>query len=214
VFAIGLALLPTERCSSDLVSSLTLLEKVAPFEYGLHKSVSIPHMSLMQGVFAETQAALQAIDELDLALVEHSMPVVDLSLWAEKIVFLNVPRSERLQRLHQDVFALWRPLAQGQSADPQIFKSISPGQQASFNATGYPFSQDEYLPHITLGHLLEPVDPVVLPRMNDVMQKNFAALLTFEKLVAFIVEPRGECRRIIGEWNLGPHISEDCLAPL
>ena len=166
----------------------------------------------MQASFADQQTAIDLLQELDFQALRSTargqflrqpMKVVDVSVWATKIVFLNFSLSPELRQLHTDVANLWLPKALRSSADPQSFSDISEGQKQSISATGYPFSYEQYLPHITLAHLKDGNGSAgKIGLMNDLTKTLLPQAIRFERLVAFAVEPLGLCRQIIREWQI------------
>lgn len=228
---VGLALVPSEKDCQAICSLLAESESSGiDFAFALHTSNSIVHLSLMQATFADAQTAVDLLQSLNFLsdsspalativvpapaqalgqFLRQPMKITDISVWASKIVFLNFALGPELKQLHCDVANLWLPEALRASADPQSFDDISEGQKQSIAITGYPFSYDEYLPHITLGHLKNPHDSLAqnrrineLAKLNELLETRLPPAIGFEKLVAFEVEPFGLCRQIIREWKI------------
>ena len=210
---VGLALVPSDRDCQAISSLLSECEsRGVEFAFALNTSNSIAHLSLMQASFADQQTAIDLLQELDFQALESTargqflrqpMKVVDVSVWATKIVFLNFSHNPELRQLHTDVANLWLPKALRSSADPQSFSDISEGQKQSISATGYPFSYEQYLPHITLAHLKDGYGSAEkIGLMNDLIKTRLPEAFRFERLVAFAVEPLGLCRQIIREWQI------------
>jgi hypothetical protein len=201
---LGMALVPTDEATRQVQEFVSLLAVNGfKFDFALHTADSIPHLSLMQAVFDSSDLAIDVVANLKLSELDRNFRINDVSIWATRIVFLNFELSEALKRLHVDVFNLWHAIARSGSADPQTFEGITVGQQESFRKTGYPFSLDEYLPHITLAHLKEKnSDSKDVLRMNELLETSLPRTLAFQKLVVFAVEPLGACRKIIKEWML------------
>jgi hypothetical protein len=163
----------------------------------------IPHLSIMQGVFRHFERAIASLESLEKSKISPRLEVLDVSIWATKILFLNFKEVDWLKQLHQQAFDLWIPISERVSADPQKFQGITPGQQASFDRTGYPFALDQYLPHITLAHLLGNKDNgATLAVLSDLLSKRNLRKVELERLVVFKVEPLGACREIVREWRL------------
>lgn len=201
--ALGLALVPVSEDVERIRHLSNSFEQAGvSFSFALHQDKGlIPHLSIMQGVFADCEAAMAAVERLDKSEIEPSLSVSDLSIWATKILFLNFRKAQWLMRLHQSVFHLWIAVAQRASADPQKFRGITPGQQASFDNTGYPFSLNEYAPHITVGHCSEEGSQSLLLPINSLLSETRLEEIKFRRLVVFKVEPLGACREIIREWR-------------
>ena len=210
---VGLALVPSEKDCQAISSLLCQCESLGvEFAFALNTSNSIAHLSLMQASFDDPQTAIDLLQELDLSALESTavgqflrqpIKVVDVSVWASKIVFLNFVLSPELSQLHTDVANLWLPKALRSSADPQSFSDISEGQKQSISSTGYPFSYEQYLPHITLAHLNDVnCSSEKIALMNDLIKSLLPPAIPFERLVAFAVEPLGLCRQIIQEWQI------------
>ncbi|MBP6746765.1 hypothetical protein KA344_16115 [bacterium] len=211
---VGLALVPSVKDCQAICALLAESERSGvDFAFALHTSNSIVHLSLMQATFDDGQTAVDLLQFLNIASIprflKEPMAITDISVWASKIVFLNFALGPELKQLHCDVANLWLPKALRASADPQSFVGISDGQRQSISSTGYPFSYDEYLPHITLGHLKNPLDSVAktvriseLDKFNELLETCLPPAIRFEKLVAFEVEPLGLCRQIIREWQI------------
>lgn len=210
---VGLALVPSEKDCQAISSLLCECEsRGVQFAFALNTSNSIAHLSLMQASFDDQQTAIDLLQELDFQVLEYTargqflrqpMKVVDVSVWATKIVFLNFSLRPELRQLHTDVANLWLPKALRSSADPQSFSDVSEGQKQSISTTGYPFSYEQYLPHITLAHLKDgngSAEKIGL--MNDLTKTLLPPVIRFERLVAFAVEPLGLCRQIIREWRI------------
>ncbi|MDP3510095.1 MAG: hypothetical protein Q8T09_19140 [Candidatus Melainabacteria bacterium] len=210
---VGLALVPSERDCQAISSLLLECEsRGVEFAFALNTSNSIAHLSLMQASFEDQQTAVDLLQELEFQRLESTargqflrqpVKVVDVSVWATKIIFLNFSLRPELSQLHTNVANLWLPKALRSSADPQSFSDISEGQKQSISATGYPFSYEQYLPHITLAHLKDgngSAEKIGL--MNDVIKALLPQAIRFERLVAFAVEPLGLCRKIIREWQI------------
>lgn len=228
---VGLALVPSEKDCHAICALLAESERSGvDFAFALHTSNSIVHLSLMQATFDDGQTAVDLLQSVNSLTDSYSSPdqiigsapapargqflrqpiaITDISVWASKIVFLNFALGPELKQLHCDVANLWLSKALKASADPQSFVGISDGQRQSIADTGYPFGYEEYLPHITLGHLKNPLDSVAkavrineLDKFNELLETCLPPAIRFEKLVAFEVEPLGLCRQIIREWQI------------
>ena len=156
----------------------------------------------MQAVFSEPDLAIAALDRLDKSKIAPLLSVTGLSLWATKILFLNLELADWLARLHCEAFHAWLPLSKGGSADPQSFQGISDGQKRSFEKTGYPFSLEEFLPHMTLAHFRTAPQLSVLDSFDVLLAESKLAAIAFEQLVLFHVEPLGICRKIVKRWAI------------
>ncbi len=199
-----MALVPTEAARIQVQEFVSALAADGfAFTFALHTADSIPHLSLMQAVFANPAPAIEFIDKLDFSALDKQFQISEISVWATRIVFLNFTLPPQLKRLHVQTFNAWQSIACSGSADPQAFEGITLGQQESFRTTGYPFSLDQYLPHITLAHLQDKdIDGNVVAKMNALREKSMPRVLSFQKLVVFAVEPLGICRKIIKERTL------------
>jgi hypothetical protein len=210
---VGLALIPSQNDCQALHSLLAESEaRGADFDFALNTSNSISHLSLMQATFDNENTPVELLESLNLQslasqhigrILSQPMAVSGISVWAKKIVFLNFVIVPELKQLHCDVANLWLPHALMASADPQSFEGISDGQKQSIGKTGYPFCYDEYLPHITLGHLKNTDHAEAnLMLLNGLLKTDLPQAIFFDSLIAFAVEPLGLCRRIIREWKL------------
>jgi hypothetical protein len=202
---IGLALIPSQteqELVRDFVASLEL--SGCNFGFALHThATSIPHLSVMQGLFENSSEAIEKIEQLDKATIPSLLTVSYLSVWAMKILFLNFVLSESIIKFHTNAFNAWRPIMSTGSADPQDFNGITSGQKESIKTTGYPFSLDEYIPHITLAHFAAPpLSDAILSKANSVLWDSLPTTISFEKLVVFKVEALGLCRDILHEFPL------------
>jgi hypothetical protein len=206
VTPIGLALIPPQEEQElirNFVASLEL--SGCNFGFALHSHASsYPHLSIMQGTFENESEAIEKIAQLDLTTVPSLLTVSYLSVWAMKILFLNFVLPESLLKLHTNAFNAWHPIMSSCSADPQDFHGITSGQRESIKTTGYPFSRNEYIPHITLAHFAAPpLSDAMLSKANNVLWDSLPSMITFERLVAFKVEPLGLCREILQEFPTG-----------
>jgi len=203
---LGLALLPSPT-EQDLIRNFVASLELSGCNFGfaLHShETTYPHISIMQGTFENESEASEKIEQLDLTTVPKLLTVSYLSVWAMKILFLNFVLSESLLKLHTNAFNAWRPIMSNSSADPQDFHGITSGQKESIKTTGYPFSLDEYLPHITIAHFAAPpISDALLSKANNVLWDSLPIMISFEKLVIFKVEPLGLCREFVREYPLG-----------
>ncbi|MBY0548861.1 MAG: 2'-5' RNA ligase family protein [Candidatus Obscuribacterales bacterium] len=197
---IGLALFPLPREIESLRELAAQMETPQQaLSFSIHKRLdAMPHLSLMQGVFENDGVAMEALADLNLESASPTLKVCDVSIWATKIVFLNFERTNLIQELHNQIADRWLAICKKQSADPQAFNGITDGQHKSFSETGYPFSYEEFIPHVTLAHLASPVPNGERPDQMPPLPVS----LTFEKLALFRVEPLGICTKTFAEWPL------------
>lgn len=202
IVPLGIALVPANEHLERVRRLVSACENQGMnFSFALHRDSSlIPHLSIMQGVFADSNEAIAVADAIDRSELVVSLVVSNLSIWARKILFLNFVETNWLKRFHKNAFHSWMPLSKRTSADPQKFTGITAGQQAAYDDTGYPFALAEYAPHITLAHFAEEQSEASkdFPRLLAESELNE---VQFERLVVFKVEPLGACREILREWR-------------
>ncbi len=201
---LGLALIPPQEICEHIRNFVgSMADDGLEFSFALDQSESVPHVSVFQSTFESPDDAIAVVDSMDRSMIEACLHVSELSIWATRILFLNFALPAGLKRFHRNVFREWRKRASRGSADPQFFTGITQGQQASYDQTGYPFSLDQYLPHITLAHLKDPtMGQLLFERKKPLLTKMLPPMIHFEKLVAFTVEPLGICTQIRREWKL------------
>lgn len=209
MIGIGIALVP---CKQDILRIRELTEQLEEskreFSFALHKRKdAIPHLSLLQGVFDDSSVAMEALTGLDPTAIHPILTVKNLNIWATNIVFLNFILSEELLELHNQICDRWFARSSRVSADPQHFTCITEGQRKSFEETGYPFSRQEFLPHITLAHLAVATpnahSTVATPSTHATLPPSaLPESITFEKIALFRVEPLGVLTETIAEWPL------------
>lgn len=193
---LGFALIPNH--TTPLFAVADTVASTHPCSFVMRAGETVPHVSLFQGVYAD----LTRVQEVFAQLTPHPLPreltTCGLSIWAEKIVFLDLTPHPDLQVLHEQIFATFFPLAAGTSADPQAFAGITAGQAASFRETGYPFSRTEYLPHFTIAHL-DRADGGIVPSLNNIECPD---TVTVAELVYFRVGDKGVVTEILGRKTL------------
>lgn len=209
MIGIGIALVPRKQ-DILLIRELTeqLEEPKHKFSFSLHtRTDAIPHLSLLQGVFDDSSVAMEALTGLAPFDINPTLTVMNLSIWATKIVFLNFIPGEELLGLHNQICDRWFARSSRVSADPQQFSGITEGQRKSFEETGYPFSRQEFLPHVTLAHLAVStggahLDMATPTTHATVPPSALPESIIFEKIALFAVKPLGVCTNFLAEWPL------------
>lgn len=207
--SLGFALVP-DRGTQNQIYALAnqLADLKIPFSWRLDSERSVPHVSIFQGVFKSEEEVLGKVRQLNVPSEIKAAKVLGLSLWAEKIVFLDIERTDKLQVFHEEVFDGFFPLASGESADPQDFKGITSGQRDSFSRTGYPFSNAEFLPHFTIAHV--DLKTIGACEANALIEAGKSILeaadlsdsITFERFVVFVVGKLGSFKKVLFERKL------------
>ncbi|MEK7257587.1 MAG: hypothetical protein AAB316_22720, partial [Bacteroidota bacterium] len=128
--------------------------------------------------------------------------ITGTSIWAEKILFLDIKKTGELQRAHKLAFELLFPLCLGKSADPHEFLGISAKEKQSYRKTGYPFSLPAFRPHVTLARL-RPAKRGVMPQLSKKARQHFPnCCIEFSKICIYAVGPHGSCGKILFEQKL------------
>lgn len=204
---LGVALLPESGEQERLYDFTRQIHKKYALSFKMTPQVSVPHVSIFQGHFSCAEWVIEQLKNVELNSVLMNLELSSLSLWARKILFLNLTPNVVLSQLHDTVFQqlFIKPYCSGLSADPQIFQNITEGQRESFFKTGYPFSQKEYLPHFTVAHLnrdkVSDSEKVIDNHLNHLFKDYFGNLkqIIFTKLIVFSVGDLGCCQDIIFE---------------
>ena len=201
---LGVGLVPSSRSVDEVYALVTRIGEAAQLGFATAQGVSIPHLTLFQGKYRSEEEVVERVRTIDFSFFPREARVLDISVWAKKIVFLDLERTEGFRRAHEFVFHALFPLCEGKSADPQKFEGITAGQEKSFEETGYPFSLAEYLPHITLAHLgAVPQDALrEESRLRTAIKDFLPRAVAFEKLVVYRVGPLGSCTDIVWERKL------------
>lgn len=206
VHRLGIGLIPTEEQQEQIYYLVDSLKKEFDLTFATEPGVSIPHLTLFQGVYQDEAQVIDATTSLDLSQVSRYQPIKGVSIWAQKILFLDCERTPSLYHAHLQVFEKLFPLCEGKSADPQNFIDITEDQQRSFNETGYPFSRQEYLPHFTLAHLRDTTlyqNPDTQRQLNRLLEEtSLINGVNFERLVVYRVGPLGACKEFAYERTL------------
>jgi 2'-5' RNA ligase len=198
---LGIGLIPNTTFIEKIYSFTSDLENRYDLIFSVRPGVSIPHLTLFQGRFENEKEIIKLVSEIENFSIKKQS-IQGFSIWARKILFLDCEKCQSLQDLHNRVFKNLSSVNIGNSADPQNFVGITPGQQKSYIETGYPFSLVEYLPHFTLAHFREQPNPETLKEVQKLFQKfGINKTLTFDKLVIYRVGDKGRCKDIIYEKN-------------
>ncbi|HEY5713929.1 MAG TPA: hypothetical protein VIT68_01110 [Candidatus Gracilibacteria bacterium] len=187
---LGIGLIPSPDEIKAIYGLSQDLTQSQDLSFFLQPGISIPHLTLFQGKFSDESAVIKALSSIDLSSFTPQQIIKGISVWAQKIVFLDCLKSQDLADLHTQVFKVLFPLCEGTSADPQNFQGITEGQQKAFEATGYPFSREEYLPHFTLAHLS---NPQIGSPPETLSHSKVLSEVHFTKLVVYRVGDLGAC---------------------
>jgi len=203
IHKLGVGLIPVEEQQEQIYSLVARIKQQFDLTFATEQDVSIPHLTLFQGVYQNEAQVVDIVRSIDFSQFSRWQPVKGLSAWAEKILFLDCERTTDLYQAHLRVFEKLFPLYEGKSADPQDFVGITPGQQRSFNETGYPFSRQEYLPHFTLAHLKD-TSLYKLPNTQEKLNRLITdsplrQRIDFERFVVYRVGPLGACKELTYE---------------
>lgn len=212
VHKFGVGIIPDAEGIQQVYNLAQKIHATYPMSFHLKPWFSIPHVTLFQWKFRTQEEAVQAMQGVDFSTLSKKQIIQWLTIRALKIVFLDCERSHDLKAAHNAVYDALSPICEGKSADPQNFKWITDGQQRSFDETGYPFSQEEYLPHFTIGHIVTPVtDPAVDTAEKREIEEWLARILEesgiwdtmkFEKVVLYKVGDLGACLEFAYEQNI------------
>ncbi|MEK6909557.1 MAG: hypothetical protein AABW61_00595 [Candidatus Aenigmatarchaeota archaeon] len=198
--SLGIGLIPIEEQQDQIYELVDRIKQEFDLTFATERGISIPHLTLFQGVYQDESQVVNTISSTSISLPRHQ-PVKGLTIWAQKILFLDCEKTPDLYQAHNRVFERLFPLCEGKSADPQNFIGITSGQQKSFNETGYPFSLQEYLPHFTLSHLKDPtlyIQPTTQQRLNDLLSISpIRKGIDFEKLIVYRVGLLGACKEFV-----------------
>lgn len=200
---LGIGLIPETNQIEQIYNLINQIFKKYNLSFATQEGVSIPHLTLFQGKYRDKGEVINKLKSLDLKLSETYL-IQGLSIWARKIIFLDLIKTDSLQQTHNNIYQALFPLCEGKSADPQKFEGITPGQQKSFDETGYPFSLEEYLPHFTLAHIRELQNKLeeTESELNKLLKKSRLEQITFDKLVVYRVGLLGSCINFAYEQKL------------
>jgi 2'-5' RNA ligase len=184
---LGAGLIPAESQIFDIYNLAEKLSTQCDLSFWVRPGISVPHVTLFQGRFKSNEEVIQALREVDFSYLNNKQTLSGLSLWAQKIIFLDCKESKDLQRVHENVYSALFPLC---------------GQQRSFDTTGYPFSLEEYLPHFTIAHLRNPGQKRkhnIQKIFEELMQDN---IIVFERAVLYKIGDLGRCLDFVYERKL------------
>ena len=105
--SLGVALIPAEHICTRMYQIVSALSEELELSFMLAPGASIPHVSLMQGVFT-TECAERFVDEfltgpLPATYVEKRYPLSETAyLWDGRILFFNLAYSPDLRALHEE----------------------------------------------------------------------------------------------------------------
>lgn len=204
-YKLGIGLVPIREDQERIYRLVEELGLHLEVGFKTESGISIPHITLFQGMFENEEEINHIGRDLDLTDLSQEHFPVGISIWAQKILFLNLTKERDLLNLHYEAFARAFPLCAGKPADTQKLEGITREQQRSLDRTGSPFVGDTYLPHFTLAHLAEvPEDfEETEEELNKVLETCIKGPLKFDKLVVYEVGELGACKRIIYERSLG-----------
>ena len=199
---LGIAIVPSDYYQQKIIELASIIRQKHDLSFVINLNNTIPHLSLFQGTFKNLSSVLHFVDKLHIEKLP-TLDVTGISIWANKIIFLDIHKVYPLQKLHNEIFKSLFHLSDGKPADMQVFNGISQGQKNKLLATGYPFSEEEYLPHITLAHLKENLNSKMQvwqhsASLNNIFEQDIVEL-KFNKLIVFEVGNCGVCKKIIYE---------------
>ena len=201
---LGIGLIPIKDQIKIIYRLAEQISKQEPLSFFLQPELSTPHLTLFQGRFQSEVEFIRQVQQTDFSYLNKTQTIAGLSVWAKKIIFLDCIKSPDIQRAHTETYTKLFSLCEGKSADPQVFEGITEQEQQSFDQTGYPFSLDAYLPHITMAHTkaLQTNNNLTARLQQALKESSLGNTLIFEKLVVYRVGDSGKCEGIAYERNL------------
>ena len=201
---LGIGLVPRKSDQDRIYQLVEVIEENTGLGFKTEPGVSTPHTTIFQGRFEGEAGINQIVESLDITGLDIPYSATGISIWAQKILFLDIPRTEKIAGLHYETFAKAFSLCAGKPADTQKLEGITAAEQRSFSRTGSPFVGDSYQPHFTLGHLVElPADPTRVEReLTQLISSYLTEPLRFESVVNYEVGAFGACKRIVYERSL------------
>ncbi len=201
-YRLGVGLIPVEVSVAQIYNLTQDLSNQYDLSFWIKSGLSIPHVTLFQGIFKSEEEVIKKMENVDISSFNRTQSLLGLSVWAQKILFLDCKKSIDLSDLHKNIYNVLFPLCEKKSADPQKFVNITEGQQKSFDTTGYPFSLNEYLPHFTVAHFVTPGLINKFELSNFFEKSNLSKKIVFKKIVLYRVGDLGRCSDFIYEQNL------------
>ncbi len=199
---LGVGILPSAASGKKIISIASFAAKKFGAARAVSKSTRLPHLTLFQGVFPNSAEAFERMQRADFSFLGKRQRITGTSIWAEKILFLDIKKTGELQRAHKLAFELLFPLCLGKSADPHEFLGISAKEKQSYRKTGYPFSLPAFRPHVTLARL-RPAKRGVMPQLSKKARQHFPnCCIEFSKICIYAVGPHGSCGKILFEQKL------------
>ncbi len=202
---LGFALVPHEDDQKKIYELSDILNKNLDLGFRVTPESAIPHITGFQGIFADIEMIKIRLNTLNFSFLDRNQSIQGLSLWAQKIIFLDYKNTQLLRQFHQLIIDTFEKGTdyQGTSADPQNFDGITSGQQAAFDMTGYPFYGDEFLPHTTMAHLQKAQSQEEKSSLNQFIKRSsIGDTIEFIKVVIFEVEALGKSTNILWEKDL------------
>lgn len=190
----GIGLIPSDKDIENFYKLMEVVSNEFDLSFSCKKNISIPHLTIFQGIFSDEKRLILKLNEVNLNL-NNILKISGISIWANKIIFLDFELTKDLHDFHTQVFNSVFPLSDKESADPQSFKDISELEQRMYEETGYPFSLTAYKPHITMAHLATPLKETDASRLNSILSESeFEKEIKFKKLVIYKVGKLGRCK--------------------
>jgi 2'-5' RNA ligase len=202
---LGIALIPSEEDTNKIYQLIDEVGMDYALSFATDKGVSMPHVTLFAGKYNNLETPINVLENFNISRISRKQKIKNMEIWAEKILFLNLLKGKDLQEAHNYFFSNLFPRSSGKPADPQDFKGITLEQQKSFNETGYPFSEQEYLPHFTLAHFQNIPKHKIYREvsLNDILEEFYMGEeINFDKLALFKMGKLGACKEIIYEKDI------------
>jgi hypothetical protein len=188
---LGIALIPDIDGLHYVTKLNQAIHELHPSEFVLKdQGTLLPHVSLFQGQFEDHQfsnlfgAVIETWGQWGRPIYAKSN---GLNLWLNKIFFLDLEISSELVGLQRSIIELTDPLRSCQfgSADPQKLIGLNAREQRSIDKYAYPFADDAFRPHFTVGRMEQTNEQRDLRPWLEVnpIPKEFC----FERIVVFDV---------------------------
>lgn len=205
---LDLALIPSVDLVKAVVAFQERSKSVTALRPVLDASRRIPHVSLFQGPFvdaADPQRMLEVVEQHWLAPngPSHLTPQ-DLTVHGERWLMVLIARDEWLTDLHEKVLAHCEPFIDAGAIVPRSDRgNLTPSELESYQRYGYRYAGPTFLPHITVGHELNPFDQDAVEVLNRMWFETVPAHSgPPTAAVCFVPGVDGEITRVVARRNL------------
>lgn len=177
-FDFGVAIFPPQEIQD---SAFGLLAQIKSHEIELTNTLDVthlPHITLFQGSFPEDpqgtlQALLNELENTPLALEMQD----HLFINTNGNVFWNVEITSQLQKLHEEILTLCKPITKGYLMKQRVdrltatLSDLSEEAKSNVLQNGFAASGNLFLPHLTLWKLVHQSDAskikeISIPKMS------------------------------------------------